>query len=478
VRVLYAWESSMEAGQEVEDQTLKMDATTEVGLRVGRLNERLARYIPPRETWNPADEALYKPTDLFRVPIDEARAMQLKAITYSFTRHYKLNHFYRKYCEMVGVTPDDIRTYADLEKIPLIPDLTFKQHPSGEDFAHWIANIYTGELPEVVIESTNPTFDDVINAFNAAGMMVAYSSGTSGRHTVIPRDMRTYLSQQYADSKLRTCLFDSMAVDHYLLLFPKPTQTNLWIGKVMNVKSEMYNDLHFALDFEISADLTLKAMTDTDQLGRAPPSAEERQRKIIEIATKWLERYENTTDIIGLEGPPFLILELLATLEQEGKRFEFGERGMVGTGGGWKMSENKRVPYADFRKRVEEVLGIPEARCNETYGMIEVNAVMNTCPEGQYFHIPYTWLKPLVLDKSFTPVEYGESGRFAFLDALAYSYPGFIITGDQVRMLERCPICDRPGPVLEPEVKRAPSVEMRGCAEEVRRVLAQDFEGG
>ena len=38
-----------------------------------------------------------------------------------------------------------------------------------------------------------------------------------------------------------------------------------------------------------------------------------------------------------------------------------------------------------------------------------------------------------------------------------------------------CPVCDRPGPVLEPEVKRAPSVEMRGCAEEVRRVLAQDF---
>ncbi|MGZ4904909.1 MAG: LuxE/PaaK family acyltransferase [Halobacteriota archaeon] len=71
----------------------------------------------------------------------------------------------------------------------------------------------------------------------------------------------------------------------------------------------------------------------------------------------------------------------------------------------------------------------------------------------------------------------GPRGRFAFLDGLAYSYPGFIITGDEVRMLEHCSVCDRPGPVLEPEVKRASSVEMRGCAEEVRRVLAQDFEG-
>jgi hypothetical protein len=446
--------------------------------RIRLLDEKLARYIPPRETWTPADEAVHKPMDLYRVPMDEAQAMQLRAISYAFKRHYQLNHFYRKYCEMMGVTPEDIRTYDDLEKIPLVPDLTFKQHPSGEDFAHWIANIYTGELPTVVIKGANPSFDDVINAFNAAGMVVAYSSGTSGRHTVIPRDMRTYLAGQYADSKLKTCLFDSMSADHFLLCNPKPSLTNLWIGKVMNVKSEMYNDVKYAMDLEISADLTLKAMTAKEQQGRAPPSAEERQRKIIAIAIKWLERYEKTTDIIGIEGLPFMFIQVMDTLEEEGKYFEFGERGMIGTGGGWKISEDVRIPYADFRKRVEEVLGIPETRCFDSYGMIESNAPMNTCPEGHYFHIPYTWFKPLVLDRSFMPADYGESGRFAFLDALAYTYPGFIITGDEVRMLEHCPVCDRLGPVLEPEVKRASSVEMRGCAEEVRRVLAQDFAEG
>ena len=178
---------------------------------------------------------------------------------------------------------------------------------------------------------------------------------------------------------------------------------------------------------------------------------------------------------MNLIGAPFLILELMDALERNGKRFEFGERGRVGTGGGWKISEDKRVSAADFRKRVEEVLGIPEARCLDLYTMVEINGSMTTCPEGHYFHIPYTWVKPFVLDRSLMPAGYGESGRFAFIDALAYSYPGFIISGDQVRMLEHCPVCDRPGPVLEPEVQRAPSVEMRGCAEEVRRVLAQDF---
>ncbi|HYC19014.1 MAG TPA: hypothetical protein VEF35_00140 [Candidatus Bathyarchaeia archaeon] len=460
---------------ETENLVWQTKTPTEIEDRIKRLNERLARYIPPRETWTPADEALHKPIDLYRVPMEEARKMQLRAIRYTFARHYRLNDFYHKYCEMQGVTPDDIRTNDDLEKIPLIPDLTFKQHPSGEDFAHWIANIFTGELPQVVIDSANPTFDDVINAFNAAGLLVAYSSGTSGRHTVIPRDMRTYLTNQYAGAKQKCALSDEIFSDHTLLLFPKATQTNLWIAKAMAHFSEMYSDLRYALDFEISADLTLKAMSDTERSGRAPPSAEERQRKIIEIAIKWLERYDQTTDTIRLEGPPFFIFKLMDILEREGKHFEFGERGRVGTGGGWKISEDKRVPYADFRKRVEDVLGIPETRCVDVYAMIEMTGITNTCSEGHYFHVPYTWMKPLVLDKSLMPAGYGESGRFAFLDALAGSYPGFIITGDQVRMLEHCPVCDRPGPVLEPNVQRAPSVEMRGCAEEVRRVLAQDF---
>jgi len=65
------------------------------------------------------------------------------------------------------------------------------------------------------------------------------------------------------------------------------------------------------------------------------------------------------------------------------------------------------------------------------------------------------------------PAEYGEWGRYAFLDASAQSYPGFIISGDRVRMFEHCPVCDRPGPVLDREIERAKGEEVRGCAEEL-----------
>jgi hypothetical protein len=109
--------------------------------------------------------------------------------------------------------------------------------------------------------------------------------------------------------------------------------------------------------------------------------------------------------------------------------------------------------------------------------MVEGNGWMVQCPEGHYLHAPYSYYKPLVLDEEYKPLAYGQWGRFAFLDAAAWSYPGFIITGDTARLLERCPVCHRPGPVLEPEVRRATGEEMRGCGEEVRRMVTADMGG-
>ena len=61
-----------------------MTVTKEVNLPLTQLDELLAPYIPPRDTWNPADEAGFKPGDPYRVPLEEARDMQLKAIKFTF----------------------------------------------------------------------------------------------------------------------------------------------------------------------------------------------------------------------------------------------------------------------------------------------------------------------------------------------------------------------------------------------------------
>ena len=49
------------------------------------------------------------------------------------------------------------------------------------------------------------------------------------------------------------------------------------------------------------------------------------------------------------------------------------------------------------------------------------------------------------------------------------------MSGDKVTLLGHCPVFYRPGPVLEPEVKRVVGTEMRGCAEEMRTMMTGDI---
>ena len=80
----------------------------------------------------------------------------------------------------------------------------------------------------------------------------------------------------------------------------------------------------------------------------------------------------------------------------------------------------------------------------------------------------------LVLDEDLNQKGYNEYGRFAFIDPIPDSYPGFIITGDKVKLLEKCPVCNREGPVLDIEVTRLPGVEGRGCAAVMAELMQEE----
>jgi len=446
---------------------------------IQRLEKQVHQYIPPKNQWTPVDEALYKPVDLYRIPLHEAQQMQLKALRYAFKRQYEQNQIYHKFCKEHKVSPDDIKTNNDLPKIPLVPDKFFKDYPHGKEFAIWLGNIYTGTLPQVVIEQSRPSYDDIINAFNKAGLLVTYSSGTGGRHTFIPRDRRTFYASEYAVAKsLVTMIYPLWDYDMYgYLLMPNPKKTNIYAGRALEIYFDAVHDVQVAIDREITTELI--RMTMTGQKGVKSKivrlAARRQSKKMINNIISWLQSHEKTDHKIAFVGAPFILYQVMQKMKQDGLVFDFEGRGAVATGGGWKLYEGDRIPVKDFRKMVKDMLGITEDKCLDVYGMVEGNGWMVQCPEGHYLHAPYSYYKPLVLDEEYKPVGYGESGRFAFLDAAAYSYPGFIITGDRVKLLERCPVCDRPGPVLEPEVTRAAGEDTRGCAEEMRKMLTSDI---
>ena len=448
---------------------------------IKKFNTLAGKYIPSKNNWTPPDNAIYGPKDLFRIPLKKAKELQFKAIKYQLKNHFENNKTYHDFCVEKKVTPDKIKSYDDLEKIPLIPGEFYKDYPIGRDFAHWLANIYTGKIPEIKIPGKNPHYDDVINAFNKTGLVVSYSSGTSGRHTFIPRDRKTFNVSEYSIAKLAiTMTYPGWYYNsNGYLLMPNPFKTNVYAGKVCTIYYDVIKNVKAAIDREINTDLIKLSMTGGSGFkAKIIKKAFARMtKKITNSIIKWLEKNHKEKNRIVFAGAPFFLYAVTNKLKEQGKTFDFSDRICILTGGGWKVHEDKRMPVEDFRKQMQEFLGIEPEYCLDGYGMVEGNGWMIHCPEGHYFHIPNSYFHPIVLDDEFKPVGYGEYGQFAFLDGGAFSYPGFIISGDRVRMLEHCPVCDRPGPVLEPEITRVSGKEMRGCAEELRRMISADASG-
>ena len=437
------------------------------------------KYIPPKNQWTPADEAVYGQKDIYKVPVKKAKELKFKAIKYQFKNHYENNKMYHGFCKEMKMDPSKIKNHDDLEKIPLIPGEFYKDYPAGRDFALWLANIFTGKIPQIKIKGKNPSFDEVINSFNNAGMAVAYSSGTSGRHTFIPRDKRTFNISEYAIAKSAISMaypIWSYDMKGYLLM-PNPFKTNVFAGKVCTIFFDVISEVIPAIDREINTEVIKLSLTGSGGMKAriVQKYLAKMNKKIVNNIIKWLERNEKNKNKIVFTGAPFFLYAVTNKLKELGKTFDFSDRGAILTGGGWKIQEENRIPVQDFRKTMKETLGINPEYCLDLYGMVEGNGWMVHCPEGHYLHIPHTYYHPLVLDDEFKPLGYNEWGRFAFLDGSTFSYPGFLISGDKVRMLEQCPVCGRPGPVLEPEVTRAAGKEMRGCSEELRKMISMDI---
>ena len=442
------------------------------------LNTRLSRYIPP-SIKTPVQKALYEPQSIYNPDKQKVESYQFEAIKYSFHHHYQNNSFYRALCDKNKIRPADIKTLADIKKIPLLPDKFYKDYPSGRDFATWIANIMSVPIPKITIKGKNPSFDDIITAFQKKGINISYSSGTTGRFTFIPRDNATYTLGQYAIAR---CAIEMLSHwwqydSHAYLLFPNPKKTHIYVGQVTNVLFDMVQNVQVAIDRAITTDILRISM------GFTLNFKERMMNKVIRSSTKkmntrmiddilnWVQHRAEKKQRMAFAGAPFILNLAMDRLIDLGITYDFGNLGAVLTGGGWKLYEDKRLPVEDFRKKVFDVFGIPPENCLDLYSMVEGNGFMIHCPEGHYLHIPSPYFYPLALDETGVPVEYGEKGRFAFLDSLALSYPGFITTGDQVKIYERCPACGRSTPVLDPEVERMGGEEDRGCAAEMRRLL-------
>jgi hypothetical protein len=442
--------------------------------------ECLQRLTPPEEQWTPVDTALHAPKTFF-IDYKNAQKLVFPAIQYNFKHQYENNFLYHRVCEVNGVTPDIIKSTDDLKKIPLLPDAFFKDYPEGKGFLNWLKTIFTGSLPKPVFKNDNPSHDEIIEEFNKKGTSIMFTSGTSGRFSFIPRDTCSWNRVKYSAMKSVIDLMDYNPDDQVILLIPDPRQTNLTIASLFGIAYDLYDpaNIHVALDLKITTQflrmqrdetIGIKEKIKAKALSTISPLMQRTSDlRIIHL----LEQIEREGKRANIAGPPFWLDRIMERMKKDGKSVHLPESQIL-TGGGWKAEENKRTPEETFRKKVEEVLGIPEQRYHDVYAMSECSSVFLSC-EGHYKHIPPV-IVPLVLDEDLNPIGYDQVGRFAFIDPLPESYPGFIITGDRVKILDHCPACNREGPVLDVEVTRLPGVEGRGCAAVMAELMHQDGE--
>lgn len=160
-------------------------------------------------------------------------------------------------------------------------------------------------------------------------------------------------------------------------------------------------------------------------------------------------------------GAPYQFMELCELAMSQGSHLSLKQDSLALFGGGWKSFSGEALEREKLVRMISRTFDLPQEMILEGYSMTEMSVLMLRCNHGR-FHIPPV-IEPIIYDEELNPVEGRDiSGRFGFLDSLAVSYPGFLISSDYVHILDsECP-CGLHGPAIL-EISRVHNQEVKGC---------------
>jgi hypothetical protein len=404
---------------------------------------------------------------------DEGEATRLRRLAIAACHaHYRAAvPAYRRMCDDAGI--GDEAELATIVESCTVGDEWFKSYDVAwleagdfEAMGRWLGDACTEGAAGAAAAAGAGGVDEWLERLERAGLHVLYSSGTSGMLWLVPRDRASWEAYaangpSYLMARVQRMGVDLGTMDAVVLGFRggrmgiqrAGAEIARWVGRV-----------EYLHDFEIRADTLREALRARNSVGAegvawggagGRESAYERMLAACARATA-------AGRGVWLFGAPYQVKELCARAEAA-RAPQLAPGSVVTLGGGWKSFEGERVGRAGLAAAIERALGVGQARVMEAYSMVELNSPLMCCEAGR-FHVP-PLLEPVVYDEALVPQQAGPevTGIFGFLDATATSYPGFVVTGDEVQLVrERCP-CGLVGPAISGEVRRAPGRELRGC---------------
>ena len=435
-------------------------------------------------------------------PIDAAAAQAARhaAIGANHRHYFERIPIYRRLAEQAGIPAQ--ATIEQISRELMSTDHIFKSYPQAHLDNHdydamndWLRQVFDRpvEVPTAGVDSV----DEWLERLRRGGIHTVFSSGTSGQISFVPRDgyawsLLTGLATSYvplfqmrqgiargwerlaARSAARTMaphrftqFFQRRGLrsfDGFFLSFAGGTQGTQVVGQVL---ARMVARATFLFDLRLSA-------TAVRALVRGPASDHEQRLADAFLEATVQRREENyrrmrealrasvTSRRRALVfGAPFMIKEFCDWLVAAGEELALRRGSMLFHGGGWKSFEGDRIDEPALLALVEQATGIPADHVSEGYSMTEAQVVFPRCREGR-FHVPPI-TETVVFDDALEPLEGDDVyGALGFLDPFAGCYPGFIITGDNVRRrADECP-CGVSGLTIT-DIGRAAGREVKGC---------------
>lgn len=301
----------------------------------------------------------------------------------------------------------------------------------------WLATISTVDTDGAAITSTG--LDAWRTEMKSHGVAITFSSGTGGQPSLVPRDHLTLAALRSSSGVRLPWALEPGSYDCVLFTLP---------GMGLGIQSG-------AAGLAAGAANVHRVAPPPGHSGDGDPTREAMGR-----ATEFLRRAADGHRPVLLYGPPSGVAHLATYLSETATSLALPASSCVVTGGGWKGG-TPRDPAVLFATLAEH-LGVERARCVDTFSSAELNTVFVTCARGRY-HVPPV-VEALVLDDLLRPVEGDEAeGRLAVLDPFARSYPGFLTTGDAVRLRHDDCACGLAGTTLSPPIVRASGAPARGC---------------
>lgn len=349
----------------------------------------------------------------------ESGKLFLESFRENALHHYEKHEFTRKLWDKLGFHPDHLKTESDLENVPGTMVHLYKEHE--------LCSVPTEEL-----------------------VLTLTSSGTGGQKS------RQFLNEESLSNVKKLALNI-----HKRLGMASPKKYNYLC---FTYDPKIANDLGTAFTDELLTNFTDKnevyyAIQWDEKLGDF--------RLNEEGVNETLKRFEASGFSTRILGFPALLFEMI---EKYNIQVNLGPDSWLQTGGGWKGKADKEIPKKDFRKIIEQRLGIPESNQRDLFGMVEHGIPYVDCEKGN-LHIPNYARVFVRSPHDLSLRKKGERGLLHFLCTYNFSYPApSLLTTDYGRV-GSCD-CGLGGDTLILE-GRAGVSKHKGCALKALELLEQ-----